>query len=65
MRLIEKGMNCKQSIEKQLGVSASEKVDNTIGLEKAVSPKCRVKTKVWSMDAINSGAMNMKTTRNG
>ena len=39
-------MNCKQPTEKHLGASASEIVDNTIGLEKAVSPECRIKTKV-------------------
>ena len=41
----EKVMNCKRSTENRLGASASEIVDNTIGLEKAVSPVCRTKTK--------------------
>ena len=51
-------MNCKQPTEKKLGASVSEIVDNTIGLEKAGSPECRIKTNVWATDA--SGAMNLK-----
>ena len=55
-------VNCRQPIEKQLEASAAETpvVDNTkIGLEKAVSPECRIKTKVWNTDA--NGAINLKT----
>ena len=33
------------STEKQLGVSASEIVENVIGLENTVSPMCRIKSK--------------------
>ena len=56
----EKTMNCKQPTKKRLlEVSASKIVDNTIGLEKAVSPAVyRIKTKIWATDA--SGAMNLK-----
>ena len=43
----EKTMNCKQPrAEKQLGASASEIIDNTIGLEQAVSLVCRIKIRV-------------------
>ena len=53
-------MNCKQPTEKRIGPSASERVDNTIrGLEKAVSPVCRIKIKIWATDAI-SGVINLE-----
>ena len=54
----EKTMNCKQPTEKRLGASASKIVDTTIGLEKAVSPVCRIKIKVWAT-VVTSGAMNL------
>ena len=60
----EKTMNCcKQPTEKQLGASTSEVLgNNTKGLEKAASPVCQIK--VWAT-VVASGAMNLKTTRNG
>ena len=54
----KKIMDCKQPMKKRLEASASEIIDNTKGLEKAVSPVCRIKIKVWATNAI--GAMNLK-----
>ena len=51
-------MNCKQPTEKRLEASAFEIVDNIIGLEKAASPVCRIKKKLWATAA--SGAINLK-----
>ena len=58
---IEKTMNCcKEPTEKQLGASTSEILDNnTKGLEKAVSPVCRIKIKVWAT-VFASGVVNLK-----
>ena len=66
LRSIEKGnddlaggktLNCKQPrTEKQLGASASEIVNNTKGLEKAVSPVCPINIKIYAtlFHAMNS-----------
>ena len=56
----EKIMNCcEQPTEKKLRASASKILNNTVSLEKVVSPVFRIKTKVWTTDA-SSGAMNLK-----
>ena len=51
---------CKKPTAKQLGASASEIGNNTkSSLEKAVSPACREKVKVWAT-VIASDAINLK-----
>ena len=53
---------CKQPTEKQLGAAASEILggnDTRSGLEKAVSPVCRIKIKVWAT-VVASHAMKLK-----
>ena len=51
---------CQQPTGKQLGASASEIGNNTKNsLEKAVSPVCRIKIKVWAT-VVGSDSMNLK-----